>query len=596
MRERAERASSAHAAAAPEQPRPEPVRPSLLQAVTELGWLAPRAASLAALCRPPARAVWCALRDDPGAVLLVLRRAAAKRHDAERPLSLVSLLEEPSLPLDALRYLNEAPSGFVAWDDPTRQPIYQAAVACARIAEQLALRTGQVDADTAWVAGLLAPLGWFAVTAVAPAKAVACLTDPGLSHDAVETQLRHWGIDNAALARRLARRWKLPDWVTALVGHLGLPEATAQVFGAEAVLYHLTRLTIGLARENGFELGLARPEWVADSAASLGLTLAAATGLARATLEQAPAAAEDWSSPFAQPLLRDLLTLAAENRRLRGASLQEQLEGELDELQRALEERVRSEEQRLQAAKLTALAEFAAGAGHEINNPLAVISGQAQYLLKHERDWLSSDSEGKAASALHTIIGQTKRVHSLLRDLMQFARPSPPRKAWFDLPTVLGEVAAGLEEVARQRLVRIEVGPTPEKLPLLADVEQVRTALTCLLKNAIEAAEVEGWARLRIVEPVGEHRIEIAVEDNGPGPEADQRDHLFDPFYSGRTAGRGRGLGLPLAWRLLRQQGGEIRLLLQIEGPTCFTASLPRTPAPASEVAKHTRNGTAVEC
>jgi two-component system, NtrC family, sensor kinase len=596
VRERAERASSAHAAAAPEQPRPEPVRPSLLQAVTELGWLAPRASSLAALCRPSARAVWCALRDDPGAVLLVLRRPAAKSHSAERSLSLVSLLEEPSLPLDALRYLAEAPSGFVAWDDPSRRPIYQAAVACARIAEQLALHTGHVDTDRAWIAGLLAPLGWFVVTAVAPAKAVSCLADSGLSRDAIETQLRHWGIDNAALARRVARRWKLPDWLTALVGHLGLPEATAQVFGAEAALYQVTRLAIGLARENGFELGLARPEWVAGSAAALDLSLAAATGLARATLEQPLDSGECWESPFAQPLLPDLLMLAAENRRLRGATLQEQLEGELDELQRALEERVRSEEQRLQAAKLIALAEFAAGAGHEINNPLAVISGQAQYLLKHERDWLASDSEGKAASALHTIIGQTKRVHSLLRDLMQFARPSPPRRVWFDLPTLLGEIAANLEEMARQRQVRVEIGPTPEKLPLLADLEQVRTALTCLLKNAIEAADVDGWARLRIVEPLGEHRVEIAVEDNGPGPDADQRDHLFDPFYSGRTAGRGRGLGLPLAWRLLRQQGGEIRLLPQMEGPTCFAVSLPRTPVPAGELAKHARNGTTVEC
>ena len=290
-----------------------------------------------------------------------------------------------------------------------------------------------------------------------------------------------------------------------------------------------------------------------------------------------------------------MLTLAAENRRLRAVSLQQRLEGELDELQRAFVEQVDGEAQRLQAAKLSALAEFAAGAGHEINNPLAVISGQAQYLLNHERDWLASNIAGKATNALHTIIGQTKRVHSLLRDLMQFARPSPPRKGWFDLPTLLGEVAAGLEELARQRLVRVEIGPTPEKLPLLADSEQVRIALTCLLKNAIEAAPAEGWARVRVVEPLGDNRIEIAVEDSGAGPEPEQRDHLFDPFYCGRAAGRGRGLGLPIAWRLLRQQGGDLRLLASHpQEPTRFVVGLPRLTPPVVETVNHERNGAAV--
>ena len=126
-----------------------------------------------------------------------------------------------------MRHLCESSLGFVNWGDPAFAPIYRAAVTYAHLGEQLALSTGQADADAAWICGLLAPLGWFAVCAVAPGKATACLAEPNLSHDAVETQLRHWGADNAALARRLARRWKLPGWITAIVGHLGLPEVQA---------------------------------------------------------------------------------------------------------------------------------------------------------------------------------------------------------------------------------------------------------------------------------------------------------------------------------------------------------------------------------
>src|SRR5207249_402131 len=106
---------------------------------------------------------WSALRDDPGAVLLLLRLPAARLdHDGCSP-SFVSLLDEPALPQQALARLSEPDCGFVNWNDADIRPVYQAALIYARIAEQLAIRTGLVDADVAWVGGLLAPLGWFAV-------------------------------------------------------------------------------------------------------------------------------------------------------------------------------------------------------------------------------------------------------------------------------------------------------------------------------------------------------------------------------------------------------------------------------------------------
>jgi signal transduction histidine kinase len=562
--------------------------------VTELAWLSPRASSLIKLGHLPSSAVWNNLRNDPGAVLLLLGLHSAIQIRSG-PSSFISLLNVPELPASAARHLVEAERGFVDWADAVLAPIYQAALTYAHLAEHLAVHSGQANAESAWICGLLAPLGWFAVCAVSPARATACLADPSLTHDPIETQLRHWGADCSAIARRLARRWNLPGWVAAIAGHLPLPESQARTFGAEPALFHLTRLAICLARGRVKELGLGKPEWAHESARALGLSATAIEALAKSELDQLPAPLV-WESPYGQPLLLDVLTLAAENRRLRGAAYQPQLEWELDELQRAYTAQVHTEDQRLQAAKLSALAEFAAGAGHEINNPLAVISGQAQHLLNHERAWFSADTEGKAANALSTIIGQTKRVHALLRDLIQFARPAPPRKTWFDLPTLLGEVAAGLEDLAFQRLVGVEVGRTPEQLLLLGDAEQVRMALTCVLKNAIEAAPAQGWARLRIVEPPGEQRIEILIEDSGAGPAPEQRDHLFDPFYSGRSAGRGRGLGLPIAWRLLRQQGGDIRLDPSQPGPTCFVVTLPRAPAPAVESSNHERNGTTVEC
>jgi signal transduction histidine kinase len=224
--------------------------------------------------------------------------------------------------------------------------------------------------------------------------------------------------------------------------------------------------------------------------------------------------------------------------------------------------------ERLRALKLHALAEFAAGAAHEVNNPLAVISGQAQYLRGREDD-------PSRQRALQAIINQTHRIHQVLTEVMQFARPSRPQKERIEVRTLVREAALALGDLARQRDVRLICSEPDQSVAVVADPRQIRTALECLLRNALEAAPAGGWARLQVQTPAAD-RLELVVEDNGTGPGSQQREHLFDPFYSGRLAGRGRGLGLPTAWRLVREHGGDVRYDGPSSGPTRFVLSLPR--------------------
>jgi signal transduction histidine kinase len=112
-----------------------------------------------------------------------------------------------------------------------------------------------------------------------------------------------------------------------------------------------------------------------------------------------------------------------------------------------------------------------------------------------------------------------------------------------------------------------------------ADAAQARLVLTSLLRNAIEAAPTNGWAGIR-VERADDSTLNLVIEDNGQGPPAAIREHLFDPFFSGRSAGRGRGLGLPIAWRLARQQGGEVRFDGVNQGVTRFVLTLPLAETP----------------
>jgi two-component system NtrC family sensor kinase len=567
------------------------------ESVLRLCWLSPSAASLAVLGRPASAATWPAIRRDPGAVLLVVRRSDAPwpgRSSSVPPPSFpTTAIEQAALIEDALQLLDQ-PGGFVDWSHPSVQPIYDACLTIAHLAQRLAERTGRCDPEAAWTCGLLAPLGWLAMCAVDAQAVSACLADPALRSDAAETQRRHWGIDQAAIARRLARRWRLPAWATAAAEHLHLPGELAQTFRADPVLFPLTRLAIEEARRQGVDLGLGNGAFSAADRAALLVPAEEDISVSRDPQGSANALPcgsrltkdilPNWQDPHEVPLLRDLLELAAENRRLREQPLHDHLEREIDALQRALEEQVHGEARRLQTGKLTALAEFAAGAGHEINNPLAVISGQAQYLLSHERDWFREDAANASRQALEAIVAQTRRIHGILRELMQFAKPAPPCPGWLDLPALLGEVAAGLDGLGRHRRVRIEVALQPERLPVYADAGQLRTALTCLLRNAIEAAPTDGWARLVLRRPVEGEAIEVVIEDSGPGPDAAQRPHLFDPFYSGRAAGRGRGLGLPIAWRLSQLQGGDVRLdPPRRHEPTRFVLTLPRLTMPESD-------------
>jgi signal transduction histidine kinase len=520
---------------------------SLAEAACELPWLAPCAGSLVALTRPASGRLWSALRSDPGLVLLLLRQAPPVA--ATSACSFYSsLLREPGVLRLALECLGADNAAFADWRHATLQPIYKAALTYATAAEALALASDRSNPDHAWVGAMLAPLGWLAA-AIDVEGVQACLPVKSLSSDDLcKLQQRTWGLDHAAIARRLALRWQLPPWLTAIVGHLGMPLDVASTLGADPDGFRIVQLAVALVDQAG--LGLRLPVGANRDQLVAGLDLSASevqhvvNNFPRIT----PPA--DWHAPARTALLPDLLRLAVDNSRLTAIPLQGRLHADLDALQEATRRLHAGEEQRLQQRKMSALAEVAAGAGHEINNPLAVISGQAQYLMLSER-------EPARCKALQTIIGQTQRIHQTLMQMMQFARPSAPHKQRLDLGGLLREVTATVQQLADDRQVRIVCADAEKGLTLLVDPGQIRTILVALLRNAIEAAPASGWASLSVEARPG-IGLTVAVEDSGPGLSVADREHLFDPFYSGRKAGRGRGLGLPTAWQLARQHGGDV--------------------------------------
>lgn len=234
---------------------------------------------------------------------------------------------------------------------------------------------------------------------------------------------------------------------------------------------------------------------------------------------------------------------------------------------RRLRQLEQESQQAVETEKLEAMAEFAAGAGHEINNPLTVIGGRAQLLLRDEQD-----VERRRDLAL--IGAQVKRAHEMIADMRLFARPPRPERQTVELVALADRVLAELAEEATQRAVTLARSGEEAPLSILADPVQISVALRALCTNALEAIGQGGAVDVRL-QRSGQEAV-IRVSDNGPGIPPEHRRHLFDPFYSARQAGRGLGLGLSKCWRIVTLHGGSVKVESEPGQGTVFVIRLPQ--------------------
>jgi signal transduction histidine kinase len=222
----------------------------------------------------------------------------------------------------------------------------------------------------------------------------------------------------------------------------------------------------------------------------------------------------------------------------------------------------------VECAKLRALYEFAYGAGHEINNPLANISARAQALLRDEK---LDDRRQKLAA----IVTQAQRAHEMIADLMLFAKPPKLQPSEIELVAWLRKITADQQAAALATGIVWQMNLPDQACPLTADPASLANAVRAVIANAIEA-QGEGGAIVLTLENKDTAEYRLSIRDTGPGMDAATRERIFDPFYSGREAGRGLGFGLSKAWRIIDQHGGRIAVeSVQGEGST-FTLHLPR--------------------
>lgn len=225
---------------------------------------------------------------------------------------------------------------------------------------------------------------------------------------------------------------------------------------------------------------------------------------------------------------------------------------QLAEANRALAE---TQDRLLQRESMARLGEMAAGAAHEMNNPLTIISGRAQLLT---RELKTTTKEHKAAAA---IVEQSHRLSDLITALRHFTDPPRAKR----IPTELGPlIQSVINEVhplddrgSRGFEIYLRIEPDPG--PVLVDPEQIRVAVRELLLNAVESHPKESIAVIVRYLADGPE-LWIQVRDDGCGMDEHTLAHARDPFFSAKPAGRQMGMGLTRAAQLAAAHGGRIDL------------------------------------
>ena len=252
----------------------------------------------------------------------------------------------------------------------------------------------------------------------------------------------------------------------------------------------------------------------------------------------------------------DQIGLALDN-----ARLYSETRHQLDDLRRTQTEVVKAE-------RLAAVGELAGGVAHEINNPLMIILGQVHLLLQ------SQDSD-EILTGLKIVDGATKRAAEIIRDLILFAEHYPLRPTRCRVAEQIGHVL----ELQKSRLEarHVEVETRIENNPeIWADAGQLQQALFHLIQNAEQAmVAAHGGGKLTIRVGAMQDGVKIEVADDGPGIAHADLPRIFNPFFTTKAPGEGRGLGLSVAHSIVSEHDGRLRAETRPEGGAVFTVELP---------------------
>jgi signal transduction histidine kinase len=250
----------------------------------------------------------------------------------------------------------------------------------------------------------------------------------------------------------------------------------------------------------------------------------------------------------------------------------------LAQSQQSIENLKRLQAQFVQSEKLVSLGQLAAGAAHEINNPLAAILGFS--------DLLADDPTvpEKARATAAKIRDQARRTKTLVGNLLSFARQVPAERTLLDINTVVNNAVQLRALDLRSGMTRVELQLESVLPGVRGDGNQLMQVFFNIISNALDAMEAGKGGVLTVKTIRDRSNVVVLFSDTGPGLKEPQR--VFDPFYTTKPVGKGTGLGLSICFGIIQEHAGKILCYNRQEGGAVFRVELPAVLAafPAKEL------------
>jgi two-component system NtrC family sensor kinase len=241
-------------------------------------------------------------------------------------------------------------------------------------------------------------------------------------------------------------------------------------------------------------------------------------------------------------------------------------------------EAIRAQEEAAQARKLAAVGTLAAGAMHEINNPLATIGACAETLaMQLARAAMPNELRESFAELCDIIDHEVHRSKRILNGLLDFSRPTGATRSPADLRDIFEQTLRLLKYHPTFKAMQVEVEIASDaKLVVRADRDQLVQVLMALMLNAMDATNQTGVIGLRAFRsPVRGEEVVMEVIDEGSGISAAVRQRLFEPFFTTKPPGRGTGLGLSICYGIVADHGGRIEVESAVGKGSTFRVILP---------------------
>jgi len=237
-------------------------------------------------------------------------------------------------------------------------------------------------------------------------------------------------------------------------------------------------------------------------------------------------------------------------------------------------ERVSLENQLMQAERLSSIGLLAAGVAHEVNTPLAVISSQAQMLIKQ------MPPDDPRSKTVEKIVKQSFRASEIVNSLLKFSRVSEGDYAEIDVNRVIRETLSLVEPMLRASRISLNTQLSPSVPPVFGNAGKLQQVFMNLIMNARDAMPRGG--ELTVATECENSTLHVEVADNGVGIPSDHLSKIFDPFFTTKGKAHGTGLGLAVTYGIMREHSGKIGVESTLGKGTTFRLEFPTARKPVN--------------